>query len=708
MKVVFYTALFGGHDTLKEFDTGGYDFVAFTDTPVESKTWKVHVWPTGEGGSPRLQAKWFKMHPVEALNGGYAERLTEGDIAIWIDASITVTNVKLLVDTCLQAIADRAIAFFRHPERTNIYDEAIASVPMPKYEAQRLAAQVVAYQEAGLPEGHGLYAGGVIVRRFGKTKKLDEAWWAENKTRSIQDQLSLPYVLWKLDVTPGVIPGSIYGTDFHKHTWTGPTDKPTPPPPPEPQRRATDLCTCGAGEVEHPTATCATFMPHPQPRLVSAPSESAITDNSPLRISVVTPTHNTKWLRDCWESLKSQTNPNFEWVVSVNDKGGHRKPVEKLTAAVQALVQGDPRVRIIVDRAPATSVGGRKLYAFGEAVGDVIVELDHDDILTPDALAEIGAAFADPTIGFVYSDFADFVEGDKTLQGNLTYRAPELRGGWMISGMTFYDATIDGVRPGVYDCVRSQAPTARVVSHIYSAPNHVRAWRKSVYEAVGGHDPAYDVADDHELILRTYLATRMRHIPKPLYLYRITGENTWARNIPKILETTNRLQNDYLERLVLRECEQLGAPAFDLGGGLYPRAGWTPVDNVAGGAVGLVVADLAQAPWPWPDNSVGAFRASDLLEHLPDKMQTMREINRCLRPGGWLMSMTPSALGAGAFMDPTHVSYWVPGSFWYYTRAQQSQYIRQPPLFREVQLDTQMINIQGELIPYVRANLEKL
>jgi glycosyltransferase involved in cell wall biosynthesis len=736
VKVVFYTALFGGHDTLKEFDTGGYDFVAFTDAPVESKTWKIIPCSNGDV-SPRLDAKFVKMTPDCVLD---VTTLEPGDIVIWIDASITVTDVHKMVAACLAALNDddaatgeeeepmHDIAFFKHPERDNIYDEVKASVMLPKYADQGLIEQVDAYHALGLPE-HKLYAGGVIARRYGKTTKLDKMWWHENKTRTIQDQLSLPYVLWKLNITPGVIPGSVYGTDFHKHTWTGPEDKP--------QRRATDLCVCGETYAHHDNhlvdgapvpslwfgenglcrLACPGFTPHPQPRLTPVPvalpsmrtgeAEVLLADEAPLRISVVTPTHNPKWLGQAWESLKSQTNQNFEWVVSVNDKGGHRKPVERITAEVKAIVGDDTRVRILQDRAPSTSVGARKLFAFSEAQGDVLVELDHDDILTPNALEEIAAAFKDPEVGFVYSDAADFVEGAATLQGNQTYRAPEVRGGWMISGFTFYDEEIGGVRPGTYDCPRSLPPTALFVSHIYTAPNHVRAWRRSIYDAVGGHNPAYTVADDHELILRTYLATKFKHVPKPLYLYRIQGENTWARNIPLIKSTTDKLQEDYLERLVLRECELLGVPAFDLGGGLYPRAGWTPVDNVAS-APDVVVTDLANAPWPWADGSVGAFRASDLLEHLPDKMQTMREITRCLRPGGWLMSMTPSALGAGAFMDPTHCSYWVPGSFWYYTRAQQSQYIRQPPTFREVHLDTQMIRIQEELVPYVRADLVKL
>jgi hypothetical protein len=53
----------------------------------------------------------------------------------------------------------------------------------------------------------------------------------------------------------------------------------------------------------------------------------------------------------------------------------------------------------------------------------------------------------------------------------------------------------------------------------------------------------------------------------------------------------------------------------------------------------------------------------------------MNEIYRVLVPGGWLISMTPSTDGRGAFQDPTHCSYWNSNSFWYYTRREQRDFV---------------------------------
>jgi SAM-dependent methyltransferase len=428
-------------------------------------------------------------------------------------------------------------------------------------------------------------------------------------------------------------------------------------------------------------------------------------------ISVITPTHDPKFIAEAWQSLRDQGD--FEWVIFVNHASGDVNKIDALAAEVRLAVgDTDERVRVCVDATPFTGVGAVKLAAFSRGTRDVLVELDHDDLLTPGALDAIRAAFDDPEIGFVYSDGADFEQGSEG-QGHVTYRHDGTRAGWIAQGFTFRGEVVGGVRPGVYELPNAFPATAAALSLIFYAPNHVRAWRRTVYESVGGHNPQLTVADDHELMVRTYLATKMKYVPKLLYLYRVTGANTWLQNVVKIQELTFKLRDEYLERLVLRECELLGMPAYDLGGGIDPRAGWLPVDLRVpeGNMPGMAIkADLMQ-PWPFEDNSVGAFRAHDLLEHLPDKMHTMREIHRCLRPGGWLLSMTPSTDGRGAFQDPTHVSYYNQNSFWYWTRREQARYIDNTTIrFQAAQLDSIFPSKwhADNNIPYVRANLVAL
>ena len=109
-----------------------------------------------------------------------------------------------------------------------------------------------------------------------------------------------------------------------------------------------------------------------------------------------------------------------------------------------------------------------------------------------------------------------------------------------------------------------------------------------------------------------------------------------------------------------------------------------------------------------PDNSVGVIRASDFLEHIPDKVTLMNECYRVLAHGGMLLSATPSSDGRGAYQDPTHVAFWNENSFWYYTDARYAKYVPEITCrFQVSRLETMFPSAWHEQhqISYVIANL---
>lgn len=225
-------------------------------------------------------------------------------------------------------------------------------------------------------------------------------------------------------------------------------------------------------------------------------------------ISVITPTYNTALdtLARTWASLKAQTHQDWEWVIYD----------DSTTTAVQQQVYGfcsDERYKIRYFR-PHTPSGGNigyvKRMAFSLGLGDILVELDHDDELTPDALAEIHAAFENPEVGFVWSDCAEvYPDGS-------SHRYPD---GWGLGyGQHYWDDQ--------HNVWAARVPVNRTtLSHIVSAPNHVRAWRTSTYHTVGGHNPQLQVADDYELIVRTAITTKVCHVPKMLYKQHIDPQS---------------------------------------------------------------------------------------------------------------------------------------------------------------------------------------
>ena len=208
-----------------------------------------------------------------------------------------------------------------------------------------------------------------------------------------------------------------------------------------------------------------------------------------MLISVFTPTNNTTWLPEVWSSLVDQFI-NFEWIIGINGSANRDN------------IPDDPRVTVI-DTGVWKGVGDVKRQLCMAAKGDVVLELDHDDILAEGALAEVENAFKDPEIGFVYSDCAEWVDatGEPFTYGQAY--------GW-----ESYPCEIRGRQ---LLATRSFPPTARALCQILYSPNHLRAWRKSIYDEVGGHNILLKVADDFDLIARTYLITKFKHIEKPLY-----------------------------------------------------------------------------------------------------------------------------------------------------------------------------------------------
>jgi SAM-dependent methyltransferase len=375
-------------------------------------------------------------------------------------------------------------------------------------------------------------------------------------------------------------------------------------------------------------------------------------------ISLFTPTHNPRYLLDAYRSIEAQ--PFDEWVILANGVGRDAIPAEILA---------DDRVKLYLAPGGEGYVGALKAHACSLCRGDILVELDHDDLLTPTAIADIHEAFADESVGFVYSNSANF-EGD--FKATKPYNGAN---GWQFRPYDHRGHTLNETR--------AFSPTPSSVSTIWFAPNHVRAWRRTVYEQIGGHNPKMRVLDDQDILCRTYLATQMRHIDKCLYLYRIDGNNTWLRHNKEIQDNCLRIHDQYIERLAGRWADVQGLAKLNLGGRFDRREGWQNVD--------LKDADVCcdlNRPWPFADNSVGAIVANDVLEHLPDKLHVIREAYRVEAAGGYLLTSTPSTDGRGAFQDPTHSAYYNENSFLYYTDAALAKYIDTPVRFQAKRLYT--------------------
>ena len=225
---------------------------------------------------------------------------------------------------------------------------------------------------------------------------------------------------------------------------------------------------------------------------------------APPLVSVFTPTYRTgSRIQRPLQSLLKQTHQNWEWVV-VEDSGDDGETMRMM----QEIAGTDHRVTVHAMHRHSGNIGELKRRACSIAQGEILVELDHDDELTPDALELIVKAFAQvPQAGFVYSDWTEIFEESGE---SVNY------GVYWAFGYGSYQTQTYNER----EVLVAQAPNinAKTIRHIVGVPNHVRAWRRNCYMDIGGHNAALHVADDYELLVRTFLETRMVRIPRLCYV----------------------------------------------------------------------------------------------------------------------------------------------------------------------------------------------
>jgi predicted SAM-dependent methyltransferase len=385
-----------------------------------------------------------------------------------------------------------------------------------------------------------------------------------------------------------------------------------------------------------------------------------------LSFDVFTPTHNSEHLQAAYTSLCAQTHTRWCWYL-----------VPNRDAVIPDTIAHDPRVKVIPVK--TGGIGALKRLACEQGTGDILVELDHDDLLTKSALAVLAQTAArspQPGQNFYYSDFINVDVAGAPLFTEAVCQ------NWQQTGWEFY---LHHERRAA----RAFAPEPRSLCEVHYAPNHVRAWDRALYTRIGGHDASLEVCDDQDLICRTYLAgAALWHIPQPLYLYR-EHANSYKAKHEQIVLKNRELCNQYLPRLIEEWCRREQLHKVDLGAAHGTPAGYRGLDCQPGPGVDQLT-DLRQ-PWPLDSNSVGVLRAHDFVEHLAPGAEIIHfwnEAYRVLAPGGWLDLASPSTGGRGAWQDPTHKSGWNPNSFWYVSQRKFRDYVAglQPVAFQATQV----------------------
>ena len=204
--------------------------------------------------------------------------------------------------------------------------------------------------------------------------------------------------------------------------------------------------------------------------------------------SIVTPVYNPPEdaFAECAASVLAQDYGDWEWCIV--DDCSTSQWIEPM---LDELAARDPRVKVH-RRSENGGIAAASNDALSMATGEFVVLLDHDDLLTRNALGAINhEIWLDESVDYVYSD-EDKVAPDGTYFGRFPKPAwsPE-----------------------------------RLLCQNYCC--HVSAIRREILDTVGGFRSDFDGAQDYDLILRvTEHARKVVHVPRVLYHWRIIEGST--------------------------------------------------------------------------------------------------------------------------------------------------------------------------------------
>ncbi|KAK6938757.1 Protein of unknown function DUF616 [Dillenia turbinata] len=217
-KVVVSTCAFGGGDNLyqpigmSEASLKKVCYVAFWD----EITLSIQESGGNKVGEDHYIGNWRKIVVRELpfsdqrLNGKIPKMLAHrlfphARYSIWVDAKSQFRRDPLSVLEALLWRSNSVLGISEHGARSSVYDEAKAVVHKNKATPEEVEVQLTQYRLDGLPEDKrfngkkALAEASIILRKHTPLSNLFMCVWFNEVVRfTSRDQLSFPYVLWRL------------------------------------------------------------------------------------------------------------------------------------------------------------------------------------------------------------------------------------------------------------------------------------------------------------------------------------------------------------------------------------------------------------------------------------------------------------------------------------------------------------------------------
>ena len=218
--------------------------------------------------------------------------------------------------------------------------------------------------------------------------------------------------------------------------------------------------------------------------------QKATVFENPVTISILVPLYNTQptLLREMIDSVCAQTYERWELCLADGSEQSH----SEVEAIVKEYQEKDSRIQYLrLEQNEGISANTNACASL--ATGEYLALLDHDDVLTPDALFEMVRAINRTNADVLYSD-----EDKLSAQGK--FYNPFYKPDW--------------------------SPDL-LYSQMYVG--HLLVFRKCLFEQIGGFDSSFNGSQDYDLMLRLSEKTnQIVHVPKVLYSWREVETSTAA------------------------------------------------------------------------------------------------------------------------------------------------------------------------------------
>ncbi|PZR69023.1 MAG: hypothetical protein DLM63_02865 [Solirubrobacterales bacterium] len=283
-----------------------------------------------------------------------------------------------------------------------------------------------------------------------------------------------------------------------------------------------------------------------------------------------------RFLEDAIACVRRQTFS--DWQLCLADDGSSD---ERVRALLERHASEDERIEL-TRHAPARGISGATNAALDLARGEYIALMDHDDLITDDALQAFAALIREqPGLDMVYCD-EDRVSTDGAEHSHTFFKP---------------DWSPDLFRTAMYTC-------------------HLGVYRRRLAVELGGFRSEFDGSQDYDFVLRLIERTaRIGHIPRVLYSWRIHSLSA-ASGIeakPAAAEAARSAIESHLARMGVEGSVELG-----------PHANWYRVHYTADRAARVtLVVPLRTGPESVHDESVLADCARSWEVAAHDRLDVM-------------------------------------------------------------------------------------